>query len=84
MRRYRRDRNGQEQPVWLRANKIRDLGTREGEEAARDKRQPIHWGNTIYDAATQLAFTIKSKEMKLGRKLTDGELNEVYRGLEKK
>jgi hypothetical protein len=77
MRRYRLDKNGHEQPVWLSDAKIRDLGSREGEEAARNKRQPIHYGNLIYDKAARGAYEIKSAEMKLGRNLTDREMSQA-------
>lgn len=82
MRRYRLDKHGNEQPIWLSQRKTRDLGTREGEEAARDRRQPIRWGNPAYDEAAKLAFALKSKEMEKGRKLTDREIDDIHRGVE--
>lgn len=55
MRRYRMTPNG-EKPVWASRKKIAESGRREGERAYWENREPIHYGNPIFDEAAREAY----------------------------
>jgi len=54
-RRYRMGPNGEE-PVWASKQKTIDAGRAEGGQAARENREPIHYGNLTYDSASAQEF----------------------------
>lgn len=71
-RRYRRDANGDEQPVWASKRRIEALGTKEGRDAFNAGRLPIRMSNVTHDEAAQKEYDRLVAER--GEKTTDMEV----------
>jgi hypothetical protein len=51
MRRYRIDKDGNEQPAWASEKKLEQWGREEGARAFRDQREPTTMSNLTHDQA---------------------------------
>jgi hypothetical protein len=56
MRKYRFDKSGHEQPVWMSNRKLVELGRQEGREAFAQGREPIRLSNLSHDNAARAEF----------------------------